>query len=177
VTVPELEYQAVLMYADPVLAFALKVIANTGLRIGTVCRLAPMHVSNGMIAISTKCAEFTQIAVTESLAALLIGMSEVCTDNAAPFLLHFGVKHSFQLARRLRAAQLKVGCSKQWTFHDIRRTFARRLYAQTHDLLKVQSMMAHRRPDYTLHYLVDPDNRPSVDELTRASLKGVNHEE
>lgn len=175
VTVPEVEYQAVILKAEPVLAFAMRVAAHTGLRIGTIVRLAPKHFINGCICISTKGMEFTQVEVTDELKMMLEGMNQVCTEPDAPYLRHFGVKHSFQLARRLRAAQAAVGCAKRWTFHDIRRTFARRLYAQTGDLMKVQSMMAHRRPDYTLHYLVDPNNKPSAAELSKAALKEEAH--
>jgi integrase len=172
VTVPLEEFQAVLALSEPVLAFALQIASNAGLRIGSIVRLAPKHIINNSISMPTKCSEWTNIEVTETLATMFAGLASVCREQEVPFLSHFGVRHSFQLSRRLRAAQKIANCSKRWTFHDVRRTFARALYSQTKDLIKVQNMMAHKRPDYTLHYLFDSDHRATSVELEAAAMKG-----
>jgi site-specific recombinase XerC len=56
------------------------------------------------------------------------------------------------MGRRLKAAQKRAGTGG-WTWHDLRRTAARQIYAATGDLRDAKDLLGHRHLSTTLIYL------------------------
>jgi site-specific recombinase XerC len=101
------------------------------------------------------------------------GLKQVCTQPDVPFLAQLGIRHRYQIARRLRAAQSAAGCGKRWTTHDLRRTYARQMFAVTKDIRTVQKAMSHRNPVHTLWYLDNPEARLTAEDMSSAEPKGT----
>jgi integrase len=143
---------------------------HCGLRMSSIMRLAPCHVSGGIICVPAKGSAWTQVPISPAVAEALKGLAQLCASPTIPIMEQLGLRHGYQVSRRITAAQKLAGCRGCWTVHDMRRTFARHLYDATgHDLRVVQSAMAHTSPVYTLHYLCDPETRATAEQIALAA--------
>ncbi len=172
VTVSDVDFALVLAQADPLADFALILARHCGLRAATILRLAPKHVKNNHITVPTKGSTWTNVPMSPAVGELLAGLVGLCVRPDQPILAQFGVKHGFQLNRRIAKAQAAAGCKGCWGLHDLRRTFARALYRESGDVRVVQNAMAHASPVHTFHYLVSPDTQPTIAQLEAAEPKG-----
>lgn len=173
VTAPDDQVAAILAVADPHLSLAVMLARNCGLRVATIMRLAPMHCHDGHITVPTKNSAWTNVTITPSIAAALAGLTQVCAKQGEPILGQFGLRHAYQITRRLKEAQKLCGFHRAWSFHDLRRTFAHKLYAASNnDLRLVQAQMAHTSPKSTLDYLYQLQLRqPTQAQMQAAEVK------
>jgi site-specific recombinase XerD len=69
---------------------------------------------------------------------------------------HTGRRRDYSYAtigQMLEHAKKRAGVKATWSLHDLRRTLAREVYANTHDIRKVQRLLSHSSPMATLWYL------------------------
>ncbi len=138
------------------LAFCLLAARDAALRAGTIYRLTAACVVNGRIATSTK----NGGAITMPMSARLRALAAVAIDRAQtpeqPLIHALGIPPSAfvssYVTRQLKDAQKRVGVTG-WTWHDLRRTAAQRLYEAGGDLRTVQSLLGHKSLGATLVYL------------------------
>lgn len=169
VRVSDEEFNAVMAVASPVAKFAMMLARHAGLRMSAIVKLRPADVSEGHIRLRTKSMEFTDIPLSTSLESMLGGMKILCRDESQSFMSHFGVRHGFQISRRVSAAVELAGFKHRWTMHDLRRSYAHAIYLATGDLRKVQKAMSHKDTRYTLYYLSEPDVVLSQKDINKAT--------
>ena len=171
VTVSDEQFGLVLKASEPRLRLGLLLARNCGLRLTTILRVAPKHLSDGRINVPTKGGTWAQVHVTAEMGAVLGALCTLCPAHEKPILRQLGMEHAYQLSRRLSMTQEALGIKGAWSFHDLRRTFAHRLYESTRDLRAVQHQMAHASPQHTLHYLVVNQNETTEDNMLAASYR------
>ncbi len=169
ITVTDESFGIVLRASEPRLRLGLLLARNCGLRLTTILRVAPKHVCDGRINVPTKGGTWTQVRITDEMAAVLRALDVLCPAHDKPYLRQLGMEHAYQLSRRLHATQQAVEQKGAWSFHDLRRTFAHRLYESTKDLRAVQHQLAHVSPQHTLHYLVVNQTKTTEAEMLAAS--------
>ncbi len=79
------------------------------------------------------------------------------------------------MARRLKRAQERAGTSG-WTWHDLRRTAAHRLYEATGDIRDVRDLLGHHNLGSSLIYLAAQQVAVPRERLALYASGGSNHE-
>jgi integrase len=169
VRVSDEEFNAVMAVACPIAKFAMMLARHAGLRMSAIVKLRPVDVTEGHIRLRTKAMEFTDIPLSTALESMLSGMKMLCRDQSQSFMSHFGVRHGFQISRRVSSAVEAAGFKRRWTMHDLRRSYAHAIYKATGDLRKVQKAMSHKDTRYTLYYLSEPDIALSQGDMNKAT--------
>lgn len=132
------------------------------MRSGTAAIIAPRHydVERQTLTFSTKKGREMCLPVTDELNAILAPLADL--DGDVPFVCHlhpWGHIGGNNLRQSMTRLRTRLGLTRRFTPHDLRRTTAVRVYNQTHDLRIVQAVLGHKRLDSTLHYL-DHRNTP-----------------
>lgn len=132
---------------------------DAALRGGTAVQCAPKHIRNGRVRMHTKFGDSVDVPLSPRLAAHLaiatFGLPpEVAQSVSTPYsALLFGRPYRLQQFENDFARLREATGIQTLTLHDLRRSKARELYATTHDLRAVQSLLGHRSLRSTLHYL------------------------
>lgn len=122
-------------------------------------KLGPEHYdrSAGLLTFRTKYHNAQRIPVTARLAAML----DTC-NGPGPFVVQLsGCKTANagtiydNLKQQQARLKKRLGITRKLTFHDLRRTTARRVYTITKDLREVQSALGHSDLASTAWYLQD----------------------
>jgi integrase len=131
------------------------------LRSGTVFKLTLANfATDGQVSTKTKNGGWVTVPVSERLAAL-VATARAMRGPFGPatpiyrilgYNLRGTVLHNGAMSRRLKRAQKLAGTSG-WTWHDLRRTAAHRLYEATGDLRDVRDLLGHHNLGSSLIYL------------------------
>ena len=161
--------------------------SDLAIRAGTAARLSPAnyHRASGLLEFTTKYGAKATLPVTEEIHHLL----EKCDmDDPRPFtrqLWHSGngrallstLKQSQtpqRMGKLVRDTKAKLGITKHWTPHDLRRTTAVAMYELTGDLRDVQALLAHKNLPSTIWYLdhrLRKVNRETLETLKRPTWR------
>jgi len=156
VTVKEAEFEAVLKVASTPLAFILLATRDAALRAGTVYRLTTNSVIKGCVTASTKNGGAITVPMSSRLATFAALAIDRAQTTEEPLIYALGIPPSAfvssYVTRQLKQAQKKLGIAG-WTWHDLRRTAAQRLYEGGGDLRTVQCLLGHKSLGATLMYL------------------------
>jgi integrase len=127
---------------------------DAGLRAATAYCLSAAEISGHQIRARTKW-DGTIVVPFAGRLAEHIGAALAIAEPGQPLVCALGAAGKSTenvLRKRLKNAQKAAGVDT-WTWHDLRRTTAQRLYKATGDLRKVQSLLGHRSLLASLHYL------------------------
>ena len=176
VTATDEEFDAVMCEADPRLRLLMLCARDAGLRVSSTCNLTPECMStraDGVRIIEgrAKAGASFEVPLTERL---MRELEYACTRTkpGQTFMAAWS-RNGSELTRTnittmMKRAKRKAGVTAKWTIHDLRRTAARRVYAETGDVNKAQRFLGHRSTHSTLWYLQDPTIRLEKDEIERA---------
>ena len=136
--------------------------SDLAIRSGTAAKLAPRHydAQQRTLTFDTKKGREMCLPVTDELDEILRPLAML--DGQIPFVSHlhpWGHIHGNNLRQSFTRLRNKLGITRRFTPHDLRRTTAVRIYNETKDLRIVQAVLGHRRLDSTFHYL-DHRNTP-----------------
>jgi integrase len=140
----------------------LLMCSDLAMRSGTAAKIAPRHydAARRTLTFSTKKGREMCLPVTDELNEILEPLANL--DGDVPFVCHlhpWGHIGSNNLRTSMWRLRKRLGLSRRFTPHDLRRTTAARVYDQTHDLRVVQAVLGHRHLSSTFHYL-DHRNTP-----------------
>ena len=174
VTVPEVEFWATIAKAGPALELAMLIAHDAALRLGTICALTPDSLDWDAKTISgrTKRQNAFCVPMTTRLQERLSWAAAQCKSRDMTLL---GSYRASPKPYRIDAIEVQLRRAKTqaragpWCFHDIRRTAARRLFDQTHDVRKVQRLLGHMHLRTSLWYLGNLSTELSVAELDMAT--------
>ena len=183
VTATEAERIAIVTHAAPALLCWLLLCSDLAIRSGTAAQLGPSSYDSaaGVLRFRTKHGNAQTLPVTARLRSLL----DTCTDSELPFVAQLPRGRHWRggavlqpLGRMSRdglydafaALKRDHGIRRGVTPHDLRRTTARRVYAQTGDLRAAQGVLGHSDLNSTLWYLQDEITRVTIDQLEAAAL-------
>lgn len=172
VTVPEVEFEAVLRCAPPALELALLLAHEAGLRAATAARFSRANCDFDARAVMgvTKAQNTYRLPMTKRLYDRLLWFCAATRDPDASICQALDDDHKPLTSPRLFAALTKAkqraGVVGAWALHDLRRTAARRLYDATGDIRKVQSFLGHKMLWTTCWYLGN-----AIQNLTAADLE------
>jgi integrase len=128
--------------------------------------LAPENVVDGRIVAATKNDGQVNVPMSERLGALVLAAVAVAENPRQPLVCALGILSHTKaknvgntLRHRLAVHQRTVGAAS-WTWHDLRRTAAQRVYAATGNLQVPMSLLGHKSMLTTLKYL--NAQRPTV---------------
>ncbi len=127
---------------------------DAGLRAATAYRVSAAEISGSQIRARTKWDGTIVVPFAGRLAEHIAAALAIATPGQ-PLVCALGAAEGSTgnvLRKRLKNAQKATGVDT-WTWHDLRRTTAQRLYKATGDLRKVQSLLGHRSLLASLHYL------------------------
>lgn len=162
----------------------LLLCSDCGIRSGTAAKLTPSQydASLRLLRYRTKHANTQTAHVTERVHAMLMR----CSDTSLPFVCQLPRGQHWRGARaelkplghvnvdtlheNFRALKRRLGLRKELKPHDLRRTTARRVYEQTHDLRAVQELLGHRDLATTMWYLQDETSRITAAALEAAAV-------
>jgi integrase len=161
VTVSDEEFERTLHHADPSTAFVLLCCRDCALRSGAVFALTLRHFNLETETVSTRTKNGAWI--TAPISARLRAVVAACAattaiDTHLPVYRLLSRNHFKNLspqsttAKRLKRAQKAAGTGG-WTWHDLRRTAAHRLYNATGDLRDVRDLLGHGSLHSSLWYL------------------------
>ena len=176
VTAPKDEFEKVLEVADSRLRLLMLLCGDAGLRAGTAPKLKPAQINEETRTIETrdKQGAWTRIPMTERLWCEVLYAKSRAKDGET--LEQAVSKNGKSMTKSYRCkaltmAKAKAGVEGNWTFHDLRRTLARKMYTMTGDLRKAQRILGHRTMSSTVWYLHDMHTEISSKEIEQA-LKG-----
>jgi hypothetical protein len=147
--------------ADPALALMLLLTRDAALRAATAYSVAPANIVANRIVASTKNEGQVDIPMSARLEALVTAAVSRATDTRQPLVLAMGLRSNGKthpinigntLRHRLGSAQKRVGAGN-WTWHDLRRTAAQRVYRATGNLQVPMALLGHKSMLTTLKYL------------------------
>jgi site-specific recombinase XerC len=177
--VPDTEFEAVYRNASPALQLALLLAREAGIRRGTIQRFCTANCDFGrrLISGNTKSAAAFSMPMTQRLYEKLLWACAGARDAQEPLLtqFHTGQRKDYSYAalnEMLQTARKRAGLNTRWTLHDLRRTLAREVYDQTHDLRKVQRVLSHSSPTTTLWYLGNAATDLDATDIEACTVKG-----
>jgi integrase len=126
-----------------------------GLRHQEAQNITPRHWNpeTNTITLDRKAGSHSELPLPLELATMFKFAAEQNPD--APILATLGSRthNERYLTKKLAAIKTKAGVKNDATIHDLRRTCARELYDNTHDLRLVQQLLGHRNLSSTLAYV------------------------
>lgn len=126
--------------------------AFAGLRCCEIAALRWIDVTGQMLRVTGKGGKTRLIPISPALAELL-DVVAVDADPACPWV--FPGPHG-ALQPRSIGFRLKRILGGQWTAHTLRHRFATKAYAAQRDLLTVQRLLGHSKPETTARYAEPP---------------------
>ena len=149
------EFELALAAADPATALMLLLCRDAALRAATAYSLTSANIVAGQIHATTKNEGSVIVPISARLSTLLT--AAISRSHPGQYLmLAMGLRPDAfignVLRHRLAALQQRLTLG-DWTWHDLRRTAAHRLYERTGDLRIVQSLLGHKAMMTTLYYL------------------------
>lgn len=175
VTVPEEHFEAVMRQAPAWLGLTLLLAHDAGLRHDAIHRITRTQCDfeHREVTGLTKLRTVYSVPMTKRLHERLTWACAMAHDAHEPLLAV--LSHSRQqpnyhtLNTALARTKKRAGVTSTWGFHDLRRTAARRLYAQTKDIRKVQRFLAHAAPGQTWWYIGNQGIALTHDDVELAS--------
>jgi site-specific recombinase XerC len=166
VTVERAEFERLLSALPDHARLWLLFCSDLAIRAGTAARLGPAEYrpENGTLEFTTKYGAKATLPVTQDVRDLI----EKCDmDDPRPFTRQLWIPPNGRklaatlkqtqtpqcLGKLVRDTKAKLGITKHWTPHDLRRTTAVALYDLTRDLRDVQALLAHKNLPSTIWYL------------------------
>lgn len=171
-TVPEAEFERVLRCAPPALELCLLLAHEAGLRSQAAVTLtrANCDFDNDRLTGKTKGGALYDLPMTRRLKDRLYWFCAAAADSQEPLTATFRPHRATFTLNSLRKAiceaRARARVPSIWGMHDLRRTAARRLYAATRDIRKVQAFLGHRMLWTTCWYLGN-----GLQSLTAADLE------
>ncbi len=159
VTVPEVEFEQLLRLAPPGLEIALLLAHEAGLRADTIRQLTRTNcdLESRRITGKTKGGGRFDIPMTDRLYQRVLWHCAAANSADEPLTAVFRPGRKTITAGGMRSAMClarnRAGITSKWGLHDLRRTAARKLYAATGDIRKVQAFLGHRMLWTTCWYL------------------------
>ncbi len=158
-TVTATDFEQTYRQAGPALQVALLLARDAALRSGTILKLTLEQVDfeRNLIQGVTKGGRRFTTPMTHRLRERLLWIAPGCEGPQGNLLA--ATRFNRQpysidaMHHQLKDAQARAGVSTSWTFHDLRRTTARDVYAATHDIRKVQRLLSHVNLRTTLWYI------------------------
>lgn len=157
--VPEAEFERTLRHAPPYLELVMLLAHEAGLRATTAAKVtrANIDLDTNRITGTTKGGAKYDVPMTKRLRARLMWYCAAALDATEPLSAAFRMPRTPPAAETLRKAmheaRKRAGVTNVWGIQDLRRTAARRLYAATHDIRKVQAFLGHQMLYTTCWYL------------------------
>ena len=156
---PEAEFEALLRHAPPALELVLLLAHESGLRAEAALKFCRANVDMEARRIigTTKHKARYDLPMSQRLYERLLWYMAAPVDNDEPFVCAF-MPHRRPLTQNamrkaMQQARKDAGLTSLWGIHDLRRTLARKIYASTRDIRKVQAMLGHRMLWTTCWYL------------------------
>jgi len=158
VVATDAEREAMLSKAPLDLRMMLLLCSDLCFRSGTALQLAPKHYNpdKDTLTIITKAQSVVELPVTDQIRELIQLCTHASRDSATPFIKLLAGSRGTSYARvhqRYMDLRKECGIKRQLTFHDLRRTTARRVLSITGDLRLVQALLGHRQINSTFHYI------------------------
>jgi integrase len=178
VVVPEVEFEQLLRVSPPSLEICLLLAHEAGLRSSAALNLARAQCDfdgNRVIG-KTKGGTMYDLPMTARLRERLLWFCAAAQNpnERLTAVYRTGRKPLTPAGLRseVRAAKLKAGLgSVKWTLHDLRRTAARKLYAATGDIRKVQAMLGHKMLWTTCWYLGNAIQSVTAEDMEEATKR------
>ena len=158
-TVPEAEFEAVLRVAPPFLEIVMLLAHEAGLRADTAAHFTRGNADfdRERVTGTTKGGAKYDVPMTSRLRERMLWWCAAAHDAREPLTAIYRVPRVEPTASTLRTAirnaRVRAGVKGIWGIHDLRRTAARRLYASTRDIRKVQAFLGHQMLYTTCWYL------------------------
>ncbi len=150
---PEVVVKAGELAADPRTWLMLQLAARHGLRRGEIARVHSDDVTPDLagwsLRVHGKGDKLRVIPLADATAAALLELPAGWAFPS-PYGGHLTEQHVGKLIARVLPGQ--------WTAHPLRHRFATTAYAGTRDLLAVQEMLGHSRPETTRGYIQMPQD-------------------
>ncbi len=168
------QFEAALRHASAPGALAMLLAHEAGLRNAAIVALTRSNCDFERNAIRgrTKLGASYDVPMTNRLRERLLFAAATAEQNE-PLLAAIAYRRTKpstqELCYHLRQAKRRAGDATPWTLHDLRRTAARRVYERTHDVRKVQRLMAHKNLYSTLWYLGDRGAEINREDLETAT--------
>lgn len=160
---------------------ALMLAYDAAMRIGTLTRLTPADCDfdRSTIGNRTKSGQRQAIPMTPRVRDRLT-MLAASLPPTVPFVSAHRARHK-PYSRDAMQVQLNrhkkhIGVTTPWTFHDLRRTAARALYAHTGDIRQVQRLLSHQQLRTTCWYLGNHQTNLTGDQIAAALNGATSHE-
>jgi integrase len=143
-----------------------------GLRFTTTVTVTPEQCESGTLRRTTKAGMLVELPLSPDLLSLVALSKLNPMPPDTPVISRLAGRHNKTPSWLFRwwTWKKKCGIRKDLRPHDLRRTLARALYTETHDLLQVQRVLGHRTLSSTLHYLTDATKPLELPALTRVRL-------
>jgi integrase len=136
--------------------------------------LANCDFENRTVSGRTKPWSTYNVPMTHRLYEKLLWAAASLKDPEMPILQQFNrAWHPItpgNIDHKLKLAKEAAGAKGKWGMHDLRRTGARAIYAQTKDIQKVQRFLGHLNPQHSWWYL-----GLNATELTHADVEAASH--
>lgn len=147
------------------------------MRSATAAAIAPDNYNAGVGAVTfrTKFGTWQTLPVTAELAALFAS-APANVPSSTPYVcaLHpLGKIGRDGIRQHLQRVMKRVGITRRFTPHDLRRTTATVIYTQTHDVRIVQAVLGHKQLATTLYYLDHRNTPVGVSTLELAKLNPI----
>jgi len=160
VTASDEEFEAVYWKASLAVRLAMLLAREAGIRSGTIRRFNAGNCNFETQTITGRTKGYTSYTVpmTQRLRSQLLIACAGAKDQSEPLLVQYAYHRKTYapsaLSHGLAKAKKLAGLEKTpWTYHDLRRTGARKVYDATHDIRKVQAFLGHSAPMNSFWYL------------------------
>ena len=154
-TVPDTEFEIAIHKGDHAIRLMLLLTREAALRSATAYNLTPRNIVGPNIVTVTKNHGAVCIPMSPRIAAL-VALAIIDCPATTPLMCQLGLRDHADmrnaLRHRLHVLQERHGLG-DWSWHDLRRTAAQRLYQATGSLNAVQRLLGHTSLMSTLHYL------------------------
>lgn len=177
VTVPEETFESTLRHATPSCFFAMMLAHEAALRLGTIRQLTSENVDTeaGVMYGRTKGSSSYRVPMTVRLRSYIGTLIGRAAGPDEPLINQLNKGRTTPLQQTLNTAldraQKAAAVPGGWSYHDLRRTAARRLYDRTHDIRKVQRLLSHANPAQTLWYLGNIPAELTAEDLEEQAAK------
>jgi integrase len=157
--VPDIEFELVFRFASIKTQLIMLLARDAALRHAAILNFTAgnCNFENRTITGKTKGGSTYNVPMTQRLYERLLFACASAGDQREQLLAQYNVKTKrvgyTQISTLLWKAKRDAGVTRKWGLHDLRRTAARALYESTHDIRKVQRLMAHSGPMQTWWYL------------------------